>query len=391
MKICIDPGHGMANRTPGVFDPGATHVEAGVLYKEADIALKYALTLKDVLRARGIPVFMTRDDDTDVAPVRQRAREAERAGCDLFLSIHLNDFEFDTAHGTETLYRGNANLDLARRIQAALVAALGLTDRGPKERTDLAVLSFNGPAVLVELGFIANDTDRAKLLSPAARAATCEAIAVEVDKMRKVASSQESQMGPEADDGNETDFDITEATYYNTNAPAFKLSAKQDRASFVETFGERGVRSSFDHDEFAALVKSWGLAHFTANELLYLGASHYGAGACGGKNSMPPKTLWANMQKTALLADKIRAEFGHPVSVTSAYRDSDYNACVDGATASQHRIFNALDLKNNGGTTAHMFNIARRLMEGTEFAGGLKQYGANGFIHIDTRGHFVLF
>jgi hypothetical protein len=23
MKVCVDPGHGMSNATPGVFDPGA--------------------------------------------------------------------------------------------------------------------------------------------------------------------------------------------------------------------------------------------------------------------------------------------------------------------------------------------------------------------------------
>jgi N-acetylmuramoyl-L-alanine amidase len=68
MKICIDPGHGMSNRTRGTYDPGATHKEAGVEYQEATIALRYALTLKDELRARRIEVFMTRDDADDHTP-----------------------------------------------------------------------------------------------------------------------------------------------------------------------------------------------------------------------------------------------------------------------------------------------------------------------------------
>jgi hypothetical protein len=29
MKVCVDPGHGMSNSTPGVFDSGATHTENG--------------------------------------------------------------------------------------------------------------------------------------------------------------------------------------------------------------------------------------------------------------------------------------------------------------------------------------------------------------------------
>jgi N-acetylmuramoyl-L-alanine amidase len=41
MKICVDPGHGMSNRAPGVFDPGATHTENGFQFREADIALSY--------------------------------------------------------------------------------------------------------------------------------------------------------------------------------------------------------------------------------------------------------------------------------------------------------------------------------------------------------------
>ncbi|WP_082649989.1 N-acetylmuramoyl-L-alanine amidase [Bradyrhizobium lablabi] len=77
MKICVDPGHGMSNRRPGVFDSGCTHTENGFLFRESDIVLKYGLTLKDVLRARGNDVFMTRDDGTDHAPVGERARNAK--------------------------------------------------------------------------------------------------------------------------------------------------------------------------------------------------------------------------------------------------------------------------------------------------------------------------
>ncbi len=45
-KVCVDPGHGMSNRSKNVFDPGAVHVENGFTFREADIALKYGLILK---------------------------------------------------------------------------------------------------------------------------------------------------------------------------------------------------------------------------------------------------------------------------------------------------------------------------------------------------------
>jgi len=164
MKVCIDPGHGMSNRQFGVFDPGATHVENGFLFREADIALRYGLALKDVFRARQIDVFMTRDDATDHTPVSRRAAMATEAGCHALISLHLNDFDDDNANGFEVLFRDDQDKALAQKLQDALIALTGIKDRKIKKRTDLAVLKFNGVAVLIELGFIANDKDRAKLL-----------------------------------------------------------------------------------------------------------------------------------------------------------------------------------------------------------------------------------
>lgn len=175
-KVCIDPGHGMSNRSHGVYDPGATDRDGGIEYQEADIALKYGLSLKDVFRAKQVEVFMTRDDSTDHAPVGQRASNAKNAECDVFISLHLNAAEVDQANGLEVLYRDNADASLAQKLQTALIGATGLRDRGVKQRTDLAVLKFEGPAALVELGFISNNPDRTKLLNPQVREAVCKAI-----------------------------------------------------------------------------------------------------------------------------------------------------------------------------------------------------------------------
>jgi N-acetylmuramoyl-L-alanine amidase len=156
----------MSNRTKNIYDPGAVHVENGFTFTEAAIALRYGLTLKDVLRARQTDVFMTRDDDKDHAPVGQRAKNARSAGCDVFVSMHLNDFDDDKANGLEVLYGDDDYEDLAQQVQTSLLSVTELKDRKIKLRTDLAVLKFQGPAVLVELGFIANDRDRDVLLTP---------------------------------------------------------------------------------------------------------------------------------------------------------------------------------------------------------------------------------
>ena len=177
MKICIDPGHGMSNRQTGVYDPGATHVENGFQFQEAAIALRYALTLKDVLRSRQVEVFMTRDDDTDQTPVGSRASMAKAAGCEALISLHLNDFDDDSANGLEVLFRDSDDKALAQMLQDALIKATKMRDRKIKQRTDLAVLKFSGIAVLVELGFIANDEDRGKLLNAQIRDAITRTIA----------------------------------------------------------------------------------------------------------------------------------------------------------------------------------------------------------------------
>ena len=177
MKVAIDPGHGMSNRQFGIFDPGATHIENGIKHEEAAIALKYGLTLKDVFRARHHDVFMTRDDSQDHAPVGQRAGNAKAAGAKTFVSLHLNDFDDDSANGIEVLFRGSDDKPLAQKLQTALVGVTGFKDRQIKQREDLAVLKFQGVSVLIELGFIANDGNRETLLNPQKRQAICEKIA----------------------------------------------------------------------------------------------------------------------------------------------------------------------------------------------------------------------
>ena len=143
------------------------------MYEEAKIALRYGLVLKDILNARGHSVFMTRIDNEDYAPYWERAENAKNAGCDIFVSLHLNDFEDDQANGLEVLYRDSDDKKLSQALQEALIQVTSIRDRGIKKRDDLAVLKFNGPAALIELGFIANDKDREVLVNPYKREKIC--------------------------------------------------------------------------------------------------------------------------------------------------------------------------------------------------------------------------
>ena len=168
----------MGNARRGVFDPGAT-VKAGTqTFTEADIVLRYALALGKLCEQSRIEFFMTRGSSTEPAPVRGRAARAAAAGCTHFVSIHLNSSAKPRANGLEVLYRDERkDRPLAAALQQALLKVTGFSDRGNDRRTDLAVLKFKqGPAVLIELGFISNKADREFLLSEGNRDRVCRAI-----------------------------------------------------------------------------------------------------------------------------------------------------------------------------------------------------------------------
>lgn len=179
--IAIDPGHGESARRPGIYDPGAVHRRSdGVIVEEADIALDWSLALETILVERGQQVWLTRRSRTDPSPTLMRATRARQAGCTMLVSVHCNSWHTPDAHGTETLYGAPTHIAFARRVQAALVAALGTRDRGVVHRPNLAVLRFPGPAVLLELAFLSHPGDRAVLLDAARRDAAMTAAASEL-------------------------------------------------------------------------------------------------------------------------------------------------------------------------------------------------------------------
>lgn len=186
MKVAIDPGHGMSNASSGVFDPGAVKRVGNVTFAEADIVLRYGHTLKRLFEQNGIEVFMTRTSSADPAPVGDRARRATAAGCTHFVSLHLNAHNTAQANGVEVQFRSiQKDKPLADAIQRRLLQITGLNNHHNDQRLDLAVLTFApGPAVLIELGFITNETDRNFLLEGRNRDAICQGIFEVVNNQR---------------------------------------------------------------------------------------------------------------------------------------------------------------------------------------------------------------
>lgn len=77
---------------------------------------------------------------------------------------------------------------------------------------------------------------------------------------------------------------------------------------------------------------------------------------------------------------KIRAHFGKPVTITSAYRTPGRNKAVGGETYSQHLYGRAADVKVKGVSPQKVAAYAETLLKNT---GGIGTYST--FCHIDVR------
>lgn len=147
MNIFINPGHDRE------LDSGAVSPIDGT--READVVAELGALLAAALQAAGQSVQLLQSDELSAV-----AAAANNWPADIFLSLHCNASYTHTASGLETLYRSEQGKILATAVQAAVLDALPLVDRGCKQRKDLYVLNATSmPALLVELGFIDSKAD----------------------------------------------------------------------------------------------------------------------------------------------------------------------------------------------------------------------------------------
>ncbi len=208
LHVMLDPGH-------GGIDPGAQH--GGV--RESDLVLTMAETLAARLRAEGARVSLTRTDDSFVS-LPERVARANRAGADVFISLHADAVQVGSASGASVhtlperamaaadrfllhelgtaamasdppadAATTRALMQVARRHSAAAAEALAdelvrsLEAEGlplykrPRKRSNFVVLrAADMPSVLVELGFLSEPADRDRLVDPAWRAQMADAL-----------------------------------------------------------------------------------------------------------------------------------------------------------------------------------------------------------------------
>ena len=149
--IIIDPGHGGSQ-------PGACYGSR----QEKDDTLNMSLRLGEILESLGYTVAFARIEDVDDG-LMSRAAKVNAGDYDLFICIHRNSYN-NSVKGIEVLYETGDTLDqaYAQAVLDEFVALNLFTNRGLKPRDNLCVTnnaSDSVPTILVELGFIDNDTD----------------------------------------------------------------------------------------------------------------------------------------------------------------------------------------------------------------------------------------
>jgi N-acetylmuramoyl-L-alanine amidase len=209
--IVIDPGH-------GGHDPGAL----GAQGFEKDVNLAAALALKERLeRSPRYRVVLTREDDTYV-PLEDRVRVAQRAGADLFISLHSDSGGDATVRGASVYTLSDKASNRATRfvkhddwfMKASLTGDRGvsdilfdLTQRATKNRSAafantlvshidgktpllrrsqrdagfMVLLAPDVPAVLLEMGFVTNTEDEQFLRDPIQRKRLMNAVGDSID------------------------------------------------------------------------------------------------------------------------------------------------------------------------------------------------------------------
>lgn len=171
--ICLDPGHSGPSYDPGCVGPAGT--------SEATVAWDITNRVADILSNRwGATVVMTKKalNDYESDSLSYRAKVANNAGADIFVSVHLNAGS-PAAHGTETYYfQGSAaGKALADSVQTQLVACLGLTDRGLKTANYAVLRLTDMTAILTEVCFLSNPDEETYINRDDIRQKAAEAIA----------------------------------------------------------------------------------------------------------------------------------------------------------------------------------------------------------------------
>lgn len=165
--VAIDPGH-------GGLDNGVIAADG---LREKEVNLLLAKRLSKLLKMHlGVPVYLSRDDDYELTP-KQRVAPAAKEDVDVWLLLHAQASLSTAPHGVALLIRPEQatsaaqkseqsdSLRLAKELSLTLVEA-GIPVAGIFPTALLSLGSGDLPTVQIEVGYLSNPQDLARLQDP---------------------------------------------------------------------------------------------------------------------------------------------------------------------------------------------------------------------------------
>lgn len=218
-----------------MLDAGHGGSDSGAVYNgrlEKNDNLRITLAVGERLARSGERVLYTRTDDSTV-DLTYRSTMANSAGATYFVSFHRNSAS-TVGRGVEVYYYTGLSAQstaarMAAPVQDALVAC-GFHNRGVKQANFSVLRRTSMPAILVELAFINNEAENAKLDSEFDRIADAIASALLsfVGKTLTPATTQPPETEPPTTEPKATEPKATEPKATKpqiTNPPETKPQA----------------------------------------------------------------------------------------------------------------------------------------------------------------------
>jgi len=191
--ICIDPGHG--------FDDGGCSSEFLNGQNEKDITLAISLMIDEELRDLGYQTVLTHDgntfpitsayDNNNKFRPEERTAYANSIDIDYYVSIHCNSYHEASAYGTRIYYydgyvkREHTSGDIAESINNGLLQTLEPGSKseviGMTSGVYHVIRTTTAPASLIEVGFVTNEADAAKMIDESWQRDFAEGVAAGID------------------------------------------------------------------------------------------------------------------------------------------------------------------------------------------------------------------
>lgn len=175
-----------------VIDPCVARMPDGPLADEAEAIISdLAKRVEGRLVATGVQAYLTKQAGADEAAEVERADFANRTDAHLCISLQVDAADSADAAGVSTYFFG---LDSHGAWSSAGERFAGLVQREIVARTDLVDLRSHAknwdllrhtkmPAVRIDVGYLTNAGDAARLADPAFRDVVAEAVVVAVQRM----------------------------------------------------------------------------------------------------------------------------------------------------------------------------------------------------------------